>query len=180
MRVEHGFHLLLASLGLASPALRRGCGNPWVARKRSPFARPVCGTGVSGLPDGACPRYFKPRGPPPKQGCQALVDAGSVSDPVEHVASKPGYSAAMKAVFSGESTEQHHAKQHPLRSAREAGHIVSTEELIPGWETLIHPLGERDAIRRSGRYAAFRRKSFESHKRPSTCGSGRLGLSCHV
>lgn len=179
MRVEHGFRLLLASLGPTSPALRRDCGSPWVAPKGSPFARPVCGTGVSGLPDGACPRCFKPRGPPPRQGGQALVDAGSVSDPVQHVVSQPGNSSAMKAVFSGESTEQHHAKQYPLRSAREAGHVVSTEELIPGWETLVHPLGERDVIR-SGRCAAFGRKSFESHKRPSTCGSGRLGLSCHV
>src|SRR5205814_7744621 len=117
----------------------------------------------------------------PKQRRAAFVAARSFSDPVQHVIPQPAYSSAVEAMLSGESTEQRQAEQHPPGPAGQAGHVVSTQELLPGREALVHPLGQRDAIRRRDRGGAlFGGKIFRAHKRPSTCGSGRLGLSCHI
>jgi len=144
-------------------------------------ARPACGARVSTPPGHIRPRSFKPRESRPKQRRPAFVEPRSFSDPVQHVISQPAYSSAVEALLSGESTEQHQAEQHPPRSAGQARHVVSAQESLPGREALVHPLGQRDAIRGRGRSGAlFGGKIFRAHKRPSTCGSGRLGLSCHV
>ena len=144
-------------------------------------ARPACGARVSTPPGRTRPRSFKPRESRPKQRRAAFVETRSFSDPVQHVIPQPGYSSAVEAMLSGESTEQRQAEEHPSRSAGQARYIVGTQELLPGREALVHPLGQRDAIRRRGRGGAlFGGKIFRAHKRPATCGSGRLGLSCHV
>jgi len=145
-------------------------------------ARSACGARVSTPPGRTRPRSFKPRESRPKQRRAALVETRSFSDPVQHVISQPAYSSAVEALLCGESTDQHQAEQHPSRSAGQARHIVSTQELLPGREALVHPLGQRDAIRGNGGGCVLVvvRKILRAHKRPSTCGSGRLGLSCHV
>ena len=153
----------------------------WKASRSSPSVRPACGAGASTPTGRTRPRSFKPRKSRPKQRRAALVETRSFSDPVQHVISQPAYSSAVEALLCGESTEQHQAEEHPSRSAGQARYIVSTQELLPGREALVHPLGQRDAIRGSGGGCALAgRKILRAHKRPSTCGSGRLGLSCHV
>src|SRR5205807_1879396 len=142
---------------------------------------PACGASVSTPPGRAHPGSILPCELRVKLRRAAFVETRSFSDPVQHVISQPAYSSAVEALLSGESTEQHQAEQHPPRSAGQARHVVSAQELLPGREALVHPLGQRDAIRGRGRSGVlFGGKIFRAHKRPSTCGSGRLGLSCHV
>jgi len=143
---------------------------------------PACGASVSTPPGRAHPSSILPRELRVKLRRAAFVETRSFSDPVQHVISQPAYSSAVEALLCGESTEQHQAEQHPPRSAGQARHIVSTQELLAGREALVHPLGQRDAIRGNGGGCALvvGRKILRAHKRPSTCGSGRLGLSCHV
>jgi len=153
----------------------------WKTSRSSPSVRPACGAGVSTPPGRTHAGSVQSRELRRKKRRPACVETRSFSDPVQHVISQPAYSSAVEALLCGESTEQHQAEEHPSRSAGQARHIVSTQELLPGREALVHPLGQRDAIRRSGGGCALvGRKILRAHKRPSTCGSGRLGLSCHV
>jgi hypothetical protein len=150
--------------------------------RSSPSARPAGGAAVPTPPGRTQAGSLQSPELRRKKRRPAGAETRSVSHPIQHVISQPADSSAVETLLCGESTEQDQAEQHPSRSAGQARHVVSTQELLPGWEALVHPLGQRDAIRRSGAGCALvvGRKTLRAHKRPSTCGSGRLGLSCHV
>ena len=104
-----------------------------------------------------------------------------VRQPIQYIRPHPADPAAMKSVLPRKPAKHNHAQHDPSRSPCQACDVVGAQELLPGREALVHPLGQRDAIRRRGRGGAHvGGKIFRAHKRPSTCGSGRLGLSCHV
>src|SRR4029077_20778886 len=85
------------------------------------------------------------------------------------------------AVLPGKPTQHHHAEQHPPRSARQSRNIVRSRDVSQRRERLIRPFGKRDSVGKSGRgRTRFKAGIVQAHKRPSTCGSGRLGSSCHV
>ena len=104
-----------------------------------------------------------------------------LGEPMNDVGSQPTDRSAVKPLFPRESAKHRHAQQYPLRPARKPRDVVSAQELLPGRESLIHIFGKGNVPGESGRRRTlFGRGILRVHKRPSTCGSGRLGSSCHV
>jgi hypothetical protein len=86
----------------------------------------------------------------------------------------------MKSPLLRKSAKRHHAQQHPARPTRETRDIVRTQQLLPRGRLLVNPARESNVLGPSDRRRTLLGQRFFRHKRPSTCGSGRLGSSCHV
>lgn len=102
-----------------------------------------------------------------------------VGHPIEHVVSQPANAPAVEYALWGESAEYHQPKQSPSRSASQARDVVRAQELIPPGEPLVDP-GRKRNVLGDCRADARVRRGRGRHKRPATCGSGRLETSCHV
>lgn len=119
-------------------------------------------------------------GPTGAASGSAAHEADFIGHPRKHVASQPTDSSAVKRTLLRKTTEHHHAEQHPSGPAGEARDVVRTQELIPTGKQLVDPGRKRNALGDWRAAARVRRTCVRGHKRPVTCGSGRLGAHCHV
>src|ERR1022692_1337469 len=101
--------------------------------------------------------------------------------PLKNIGLEPTNFFAAKSLFSRKLTDDRHAAKHPRWSPEEPGDIMGGENLIPCRIGFIHPPGDRDSLMygHAGRLDADLNRVCR-HKRPSMCGSGRLGLNCHA
>jgi len=104
--------------------------------------------------------------------------------PAQYIGSQPTDSTAAKAALPGKPTDNCHARDQPWRSSRKTRHFMGREDLVPWRKRFVNPAGKENSLAKANegcpKTLGVRLKRVFVHKRPATCGSGRLGSSCHL
>jgi hypothetical protein len=101
-------------------------------------------------------------------------------EPIQDVGSQPANSFAGKALYAGELCCRFRASERPRRPPHEASDVMGGQYLVPYRVGVICLARQENPWAKDGYPEALGVRSNLAHKRPATCGSGRLGSNCHV
>lgn len=67
------------------------------------------------------------------------LEAVFFPEPLDHIASVPADSPAVKPPFPRETSDQSKRREDPVRAPRQARNVMGSENLLTGWKAFVDP-----------------------------------------